>query len=30
MELDISPEIIMTLYLPCVAYLYVVDGSSFE
>lgn len=30
MELDISPEIIMTLYLPCVACLYVVNGSSFE
>lgn len=30
MELDISPEIIMSLYLPCVACLYVVSGSSFE
>lgn len=30
MELDISPEIIMTLYLPCVACLYVINGSSFE
>ena len=29
-ELDISPEIIMSLYLPSVACLYVVIGSWFE